>query len=332
MVADGGSGEDEFIGRFFRPIATDAAARGLLDDAAILTPPADCDLVLTKDAVVAGVHFFPEDPPASIARKVMRVNLSDLAAKGARPLGALLALALPRDVTGAWMEAFSAGLGADADFYGCPILGGDTVHTPGPLTLSITAFGAVPRGRFVPRTGARPDQAIIVSGTIGDAALGLQWRLDPARPGFARLDADTIAHLADRYLHPRPRLPLAGALRDHAAAGMDVSDGLIGDVAKMLSASGCGGRIFAARVPLSTAARAAIAAEPALFATALTGGDDYEIAATIPFAEVDAFLAAALAAGVPCTIIGETRAQSGLDLLDPAGDPMVLERLSFSHF
>ncbi|MFG1395525.1 thiamine-phosphate kinase [Roseixanthobacter pseudopolyaromaticivorans] len=332
MVADGGSGEDEFIGRYFRPIATDAAARGLLDDAAILTPPADCDLVLTKDAVVAGVHFFPDDPPASIARKVMRVNLSDLAAKGARPLGALLALALPRDVTGAWMEAFSAGLGADADFYDCPILGGDTVHTPGPLTLSITAFGAVPRGRFVPRTGARPDQAIIVSGTIGDAALGLQWRLDPARAGFAGLDTKDIAHLADRYLHPQPRLPLAGALRDHAAAGMDVSDGLIGDVAKMLSASGCGGRIFAARVPLSEAARAAIAAEPALFATALTGGDDYEIAATIPLAEVDAFLAAAQTAGVPCTIIGETRAQSGLDLLDPAGNPMVLERLSFSHF
>ncbi|OYY21984.1 MAG: thiamine-phosphate kinase [Azorhizobium sp. 35-67-15] len=332
MVADGGSGEDEFIGRFFRPIATDAAARGLLDDAAILTPPADCDLVLTKDAVVAGVHFFPDDPPASIARKVMRVNLSDLAAKGARPLGALLALALPRDVTGAWMEAFSAGLGADADFYSCPILGGDTVRTPGPLTLSITAFGAVPHGRFVPRTGARPNQAIIVSGTIGDAALGLQWRLDPARPGFTALDPAHVAHLADRYLHPQPRLALAGALRDHAAAGMDVSDGLVGDVAKMLSASGCGGRIFAGRVPLSLAARAAIAAEPALFATALTGGDDYEIAATLPLGEVEAFLAAARAVGIPCTVIGETRAQSGLDLLGPAGDPMVLEQLSFSHF
>ncbi|MFG1428386.1 thiamine-phosphate kinase [Roseixanthobacter glucoisosaccharinicivorans] len=332
MVADGGSGEDEFIGRFFRPIARDAAARGLLDDAAILTPPADCDLVLTKDAVVAGVHFFPDDPPASIARKVMRVNLSDLAAKGARPLGALLALALPRDVTGAWMEAFSAGLGADADVYGCPILGGDTVRTPGPLTLSITAFGAVPRGRFVPRTGARPDQAIVVSGTIGDAALGLQWRLDPARPGFAGLDAALIAHLADRYLHPQPRLALAGALRDHAAAGMDVSDGLVGDVAKMLAASGCGGRIHAGRVPLSAAARAAIAAEPALFATALTGGDDYEIAATLPFAEVDAFLAAAREAGIFCTVIGETRAEEGLDLLDGAGNSMVLEQRSFSHF
>ncbi|HQS10779.1 MAG TPA: thiamine-phosphate kinase [Xanthobacteraceae bacterium] len=332
MVADGGSGEDEFIGRFFRPIATDAAARGLLDDAAILTPPADCDLVLTKDAVVAGVHFFPDDPPASIARKVMRVNLSDLAAKGARPLGALLALALPRDVTGAWMEAFSAGLGADADLYGCPILGGDTVRTPGPLTLSITAFGAVPRGRFVPRTGARPDQAIVVSGTIGDAALGLQWRLDPARPGFAALDPAHIAHLADRYLHPQPRLALAGALRDHAAAGMDVSDGLVGDVAKMLSASGCGGRIFAARVPLSLAARAAISAEPALFATALTGGDDYEIAATLPLAEVEAFLAAAREAGIPCTVIGETRAEGGLDLLGPDGTHIVLDQLSFSHF
>ncbi len=327
-----GSGEDDIIARFFRPIATNPAARGLFDDAAVLTPPPGCDLVLTKDALVAGVHFFADDPPASVARKALRVNLSDLAAKGARPLGALLALALTRPMDSAWLEAFAAGLGADAALHGCPILGGDTVSTPGPISISITALGTVPSGQFVPRTGAAPGQAIVVSGTIGDAALGLQWRLDPTRTGFATLAREAQAHLADRYLHPQPRLALADTLRAHAAAAMDVSDGLVGDITKMLSASGCGGTLYAAQVPLSDAARAAIALEPALLATALSGGDDYEIAATVPSAKLAAFMAAAAAAGVPVAVIGETRAEGGLDIVGPGGVPLHLERGSFSHF
>lgn len=327
-----GSGEDDIIARFFRPIATSPAARGLFDDAAVLTPPPGCDLVLTKDALVAGVHFFADDPPASVARKALRVNLSDLAAKGGRPLGALLALALTRPMDAAWLEAFAAGLGADAALHGCPILGGDTVSTPGPISISITALGTVPSGQFVPRTGAAPGQAIVVSGTIGDAALGLQWRLDPMRVGFATLAPEAQAHLADRYLHPQPRLALADTLRAHAAAAMDVSDGLVGDITKMLSASGCGGTLYAAQVPLSDAARAAIALEPALLATALSGGDDYEIAATVPSAKLAAFMASAAAAGVPVAVIGETRAEGGLDIVGPGGVPLHLERGSFSHF
>ncbi|OYX86632.1 MAG: thiamine-phosphate kinase [Azorhizobium sp. 35-67-5] len=326
------SGEDDIIARFFRPIATSPAARGLFDDAAVLTPPPGCDLVLTKDALVAGVHFFADDPPASIARKALGVNLSDLAAKGAKPLGALLALALPRPMDAAWVEAFAAGLGTDALLHGCPILGGDTVSTPGPLSISITALGTVPTGRFVPRTGSAPGQAIVVSGTIGDAALGLQARLDPNRAGFAALAPEALAHLADRYLHPQPRLALADALRAHAAAAMDVSDGLVGDIAKMLAASGCGGTLFAAQVPLSEAARAAISAEPALRATALSGGDDYEIAATIPLEALVGFRAEAEAAGVPVTVIGHTREGAGLDLVGADGAPLYLERGSFSHF
>lgn len=328
----GESGEDDIIARFFRPIATSPAARGLLDDAAVLTPPAGCDLVLTKDALVAGVHFFADDPPASIARKALGVNLSDLAAKGARPLGALLALAMPRPLDAGWVEAFAAGLGTEAARHGCPILGGDTVSTPGPLSVSITALGTVPTGHFVPRTGSAPGQAIVVSGTIGDAALGLQARLAPARAGFATLAPDALAHLADRYLHPRPRLALADALRTHAAAAMDISDGLVGDITKMLTASRCGGTLLVAQVPLSDAARAAIALEPALLATALTGGDDYEIAATVPLTALDAFLAAAQVAGVPATVIGQTREGEGLDLVGPDGTPLHLGRGSFSHF
>lgn len=328
----GGSAEDRFIARFFRPIAGSTAALGLLDDAALFSPAEGTDLVLTKDAVVGGVHFFPDDSPASIARKALRVNLSDLAAKGAAPVGALLALALPKGTPDAWMEAFAEALGADAATYGCPILGGDTVSTPGPVTITITALGAVPKGAFVPRTGARPGQSILVSGTIGDAALGLKLRQDAAHPAFAGLSDAQRGHLLDRYLHPQPRLALAPVLRAHAASAMDVSDGLAGDVAKMLKVSGCGGHIEARRVPLSAAAAAVVKADPSLLATALSGGDDYEIAACVPHGAVQAFTAAAALAGVPVALIGETRAGEGLSVADAGGHDMDLGAGSYSHF
>ncbi|MBB6309615.1 thiamine-phosphate kinase [Xanthobacter tagetidis] len=327
----GGSGEDRLIARFFRPIAG-AGALGLRDDAALLSPPEGCDLVLTKDAVVAGVHFFADDAPASVARKALRVNLSDLAAKGAAPLGALLALALPKGTGEAWVAAFADGLGADAVAFGCPILGGDTVATPGPVTITITALGAVPKGGFVPRTGARPGQAILVSGTIGDAALGLKLRQGPNDVPFGDLDAEQRGHLLDRYLHPQPRLALAPVLRAYAAAAMDVSDGLAGDAAKMLAASGCGGVIEARRVPLSAAAARVTAGRAELLRTALTGGDDYEILACVPHAAVPAFTAEAARAGVPVTLIGETRGGEGLDVIGPDGVALDLGSGSFSHF
>lgn len=326
-----GSGEDHFIARFLRPLAKSPAALAFLDDTALLPTPAAADLVLTKDALVAGVHFFPDDPPASIARKALGVNLSDLAAKGAAPLGALLALVLPPDTGADWMEAFSAGLGEDADRYGCPLLGGDTVRTPGPLTISVTAIGAVPRGRFVPRTGAAPGQAILVSGSIGDAALGLHLRLEPQRLGFASLPLAHREHLRHRYLIPQPRLALAEMLRTHATCAMDVSDGLVGDIAKMLAASGCGGWIESAAVPLSNAAAAVIAAEPDLMATALTGGDDYEIACTVPLDQVEAAISLAAQCGVAVHLIGETRAVPGFEVIGPDGTPLRFERTSYSH-
>ncbi|MGE4371804.1 MAG: thiamine-phosphate kinase [Xanthobacter sp.] len=340
----GGSGEDSFIARFFRPHAGAPAALGLQDDAALLAPPEGHELVLTKDALVAGVHFFPDDPPASIARKAMRVNLSDLAAKGAVPLGALLALAVPKDGAGrsaeeqaggqadAWMAAFAEALGADCRHYGCPLLGGDTVSTPGPLTLSITALGSVPKGQFVPRTGAKAGQAIVVSGTIGDAALGLMLRQSPSHPAFTVLNDEQRAHLLDRYLHPQPRLALAPALRAHAAAAMDVSDGLAGDLAKMLAASGCGGRLDAGRVPLSSAAAAVVQADSSLLRTVLGGGDDYEILATMPHGALPQFVSSAAEMGISVYHIGEACAASGLSIHDRDGQPMELDGGSFSHF
>ena len=336
-MADGSSaakpsGEEALIARLFAPIATHVGALGLKDDAALLSVPPGHELVLTKDALVAGVHFFADDPPEAIARKAMRVNLSDLAAKGARPLGVMLAFAIPPDMDANALDAFARGIGADAALYDAPLLGGDTVRTPGPFMVSLTAIGAVPTGEMVRRTGARAGQAIVVSGTIGDAALGLALRLVPERPGCAALSEEERAFLLDRYLLPRPRLPLIRALREHASAAMDVSDGLVGDLAKMLAASGIGGEIDAARVPLSPAARRAVEAEPALLDVALTGGDDYEILAVVPHHALSRFHTVATTAGIGVSVIGHTVEGQGLTVRDGEGAPLTFAQGSFSHF
>ncbi len=318
--------EDSLIARYFAPIAGPGGL-GLLDDAALIKPPQGRDLVITVDAVVAGVHFFAVDPPDSIARKALRVNLSDLAAKAAEPLGFTLALALPSDIDQGWLEKFARGLGEDATYYKCPLLGGDTVRIPGPLTISITAFGHVPEGRMVPRTGALPGDRIYVSGTIGDAALGLTFRLAEREPPPGQ------GYLLERYLHPQPRLALRPALLAHASGAMDVSDGLVGDLRKMMRASRVSAAVDLAAVPLSRAARLATEADVSAFDIAVTGGDDYEILATVPEAEANGYEAAARSAGVPVTVIG--RVGSGDDetvfrLADGAVRPF--ERGSFSHF
>src|SRR4030088_2879778 len=230
------SSEDSLIARYFRPLATDPGAFGLMDDAAILRASGD-DIVVTTDAIVEGVHFLPDDPPDTVARKALRVNLSDLAAKGATPAGFLLTLAL-RAADDAWLKPFARGLGEDAGLFGCPLLGGDTVSTPGPLMISITAFGRVPAGRMVHRRGAKPGGRVVVTGTIGDAALGL----DILKGGAAALalagDAAARDMLIGRYRVPQPRTALARVVREHASAAMDVSDGLAGDLAKLCAASG----------------------------------------------------------------------------------------------
>ena len=195
--------------------------------------------MLTADALVAGVHFFADDPPEAIARKALRVNLSDLAAKGARPLGFLLTLALPGDWREAWLEAFADGLGVDAQTYDCPLIGGDTVATPGPLMLSVTAIGSVRQGRMARRTGVKPGDRLYVTGTIGDAAIGLKVRQGRG-PDIPQVDK---AFLLERYLKPEPRLALIGAMAAHANGGMDVSDGFVGDLAKMLAVSGVSARV-----------------------------------------------------------------------------------------
>jgi thiamine-monophosphate kinase len=301
--------EDGLIARFFAPIAGEGAL-GLKDDAARLTPKPDHDLVLTVDALVECVHFLPEDAPGSVARKALGVNVSDLAAKGADPAGFLLSLALPDDWTENWLAEFADGLGQASRDFSCPLLGGDTVKARGPLTLSVTAIGQVPAGRMVLRTTAKPGDAICVTGTVGDAALGLKLRSVPA--WAEGLSPEERGHLADRYLHPRPRHRLTAALRSHASAAMDVSDGLAGDLAKMMRASGVSALIEADRVPLSGAAAKAVQALPDLLDLALTGGDDYEILCAVPEKSLDRFLKEADSVGITLSVIG--RVVSGHDL------------------
>jgi thiamine-monophosphate kinase len=322
------------IAAFFAPLAGEAGLR-LRDDAALLPPPPGRELVLTKDLLVAGVHFFGDDPPAAIARKALRVNLSDLAAKAAEPLGFLLGLALPADWTADWLRSFADGLGADAANYGCPLLGGDTVRTPGPLTISITAIGAVEAHKMVPRNGAKAGDRIYVTGTIGDAALGLRLRRgeggDEAWIGGLS-EADAL-FLRDRYLLPQPRLALRGALAACANAAMDVSDGLAGDLGKMLRLAGMTTTIELASIPLSRTARRALQAAPGLIEAICSGGDDYEIVCAVPTARATSFEAAATAAGISISLLGKASPGAGAPtFVDSDGEPIGLACASFQHF
>lgn len=327
----GASGEDSLIARYFKPLATDPGAFNLVDDAAILKAQGD-DLVVTTDAIVEGVHFLSNDPPDTIARKALRVNLSDLAAKGAEPAGFVLTLAL-RAVDDAWLMPFARGLGEDAGRFGCPLLGGDTVSTPGPLMVSITAFGRLPPGKMVHRSGAKPGDRIVVTGTIGDATLGL----DILKGGAvaAALAGDTAARemLVGRYREPQPRNALAKAVRDHASAAMDVSDGLAGDLAKLCSVSGVSAVIDAPSVPLSAAAAALLARGIVGVERIVSGGDDYEVLCAIPENRFEAFAGEADRAGVAVTPIGRFIAgPSAPRFLDAQGREIALPRLSYSHF
>jgi|SRR5579871_735959 thiamine-monophosphate kinase len=325
------SSEDRLIARYFAPLASDPGAFGLIDDAAAITPSAGCDLVMTTDGVIAGVHFFPDDPPDTISRKALRMNLSDLAAKGARPIGFLMAIALPSAVDDAWLAAFAQGLGEDARRYDCPLLGGDTDHTPGPLSVSIAAFGEVPHGGMVRRSSARVGDCVVVTGTIGDSALGVRLRRDADLAAKWQLTEAMQAQLKQRYLLPEPRNALADVVLHHASAAIDVSDGLAGDLAKLCRASAVAAAIDVVRVPLSEAARAAAAAEPALIEAMLTGGDDYEIVVTLAPEKLQAFRAEAERVGVAVSEIGRIAAGEGARFLR-GGKALAFARPSYSHF
>lgn len=274
-----GSGEFDLISRYLAPLSG-LGAYGLTDDAAVLTPPEGKDLVFTKDALIAGVHFFADDPPDLIARKAMRVNLSDLAAMGAEPLGYLLALAFPKDMANidGWMAKFSRGLKRDQEEFGWSLYGGDTVSTSGPLMISLTAIGIVGRGQALKRSGAKPGDHIYVSGTLGDAAFGLKCLKDE----FAATKTSVTKPLIDRYHLPRPRLGLGQRLSAIATSTMDISDGLAGDLRHICALSGFGAEIEAELIPLSDEVGKLLESFPAYKNLIWNGGDDYELLFTAP--------------------------------------------------
>lgn len=330
-MASGASGEDSLIARYFKPLATDPGAFGLEDDAAVLRARG-ADIVVTTDAIVEGVHFLPGDPPDTLARKALRVNLSDLAAKGASPAGFLLTLAL-RHADDDWLAAFASALGEDAKSFLCPLLGGDTVSTPGPQTISITAFGRVAEGRMVHRSGAKVGDHVMVTGTIGDAALGLDILNGGAVTSALAGDQAAKEMLISRYRVPQPRNALAEAVREYASAAMDVSDGLAGDLTKLCAASGVSAAIETPLVPTSKPAAALLARGVINLEALISGGDDYEILCTVSKDHVAVFTRDAARAGIAVTPIGKVIAEQGAPrFMDAHGNAIALRRLSYSHF
>ena len=316
-------GLDEFerIARFFAPLAGPDAL-GLKDDVALIEGPPGTEYVLTTDAIVEGIHFFPTDPPRQIARKLLRVNLSDLAAKGATPLGYLLTTALTPAQDDVWLTAFARGLAADQKEFGLALFGGDSTRTKGAVTLSATLIGRIAAGRAMLRGGARPGDALYVSGTLGDAALGLK----ALNGEVERLSPAHRAHLVARYRLPQPRLELGKALIGIAHAAMDISDGLVADLGHMCDVAKVGAVVEAARLPLSAAARAVLKADPGLIRTVLTGGDDYEILFAAPPS------ARRRLAEFPVTEIGRIEAGKGVTVLGRDGRPLPVEEAGYRHF
>jgi thiamine-monophosphate kinase len=320
-------GEFERIRRFYQPLAGPGGL-DLLDDAALIDCTAGKRLVVTADAIVEGVHYLPEDPPALVARKLLRVNLSDLAAMGARPLHYLLTTALPDRLGADWLAGFAAGLGEDQRRFGIDLLGGDSVSTPGPAALSLTAIGEVAAGTEIRRSGARPGDRVWVSGAIGDAFLGLAV-LRGAHPGLA---AEHRAALIERYRLPEPRVELGPRLAGIAHAMIDVSDGLLADLGHVCEASHVAAVVELDSLPLSPAARHVMAAEPGLGPRLAAGGDDYELLFAAPAAATIAVEALSAELGLALTPIGWTEPGLGVRLVDAAGRTVGVDAAGYRHF
>lgn len=328
MAGQNGLGEFELIARYLAPLTSEApGAYGLRDDAAIIRVPDGHDLVVTTDAMIEGIHFLKSDGAERIARKLLRVNLSDLAAKGAEPIGYQLVLGLPEPLDEAWVAAFAAGLAMDQTTFKCPLHGGDTTRSPAGLVLAITAFGAVPSGRILRRGGALPGDDLYVTGSIGDAALGLEVKLNN------RLFSSAAAMFFDARLHlPSPRLAFGTGLRGLAHAAMDVSDGLVQDVGHIAVASGLLAILEADSVPLSLATRQVLAQDPGLLPAVLGGGDDYELVFAAPPEAAASIRALSETVGLNATKIGWLEIGEGTRVLDAAGNPLELDHTGFQHF
>ncbi len=332
-------GEEAIIQTYLEPLAAGfAGALGLKDDCAVLSPAAGMDLVLKTDPIAEGVHFLADDAPADIGWKALAVNVSDLAAKGARPVAYLMALSFPTAPSRGWMAGFAAGLAEAQAAFGITLAGGDTDRRPGPVTISITVLGEVPHGGMIQRATARAGDALYVTGTLGEAALGLKFRLEPGLADRLSLSDDDRQSAIDRYRRPQPRLALREAVRAHARAAMDLSDGLAKDLGRMARASGCGARVALQDLPLGAAGAAAVAADGAHWRDVVASGDDYELLiAVAPDRMADFERAAAEAradgeGGVAVTRIGTMTSEGGVHLFKPDGSLFVPTRGGWDHF
>ena len=310
-------GEFERIEQILRPLASgDPGSLNLADDAALIDAEPGQQIVVTTDTMVDTVHFLAGTPPDSLAAKLLRVNLSDLAAMGARPFAYLLTTALPRNLGDDWLAAFARGLADDQERHSVHLIGGDSVSTSGQLSVGITAFGRVPSGQALRRDGARSGHGIYVTGTPGDAALGLQLLRQKRTHG---LSVDDAEYLTGRYQRPTPRLEVGQRLVGIASAAIDISDGLAGDLGHICSASGVAATVVASRMPRSKPADKLLELNPELTHAALAGGDDYELLVTVA-SQNEAGLAAIRAeCGVPITRIGAIIAGDAPRILDDAG-------------
>ncbi len=325
-----GGGEFDYIARRLAPLSAGfPGAAGLTDDGAVIAPMPGCELAVTSDTLISGVHFPADEDPRLVAAKALRVNLSDLAAMGARARAYMLNIVWPKDAGSDLRERFAGGLGDEQALFGVHLIGGDTTSSPGPWVITITAFGDVPYGRTVRRSGAQAGDLAVVTGTIGDAWLGLQARLG-AR---GRLDAAHEAFMANRFTRPEPRMALADALRDHAHGAIDISDGLLADCGHIARASGLRLALNLEDVPLSEAASAWLAAQPDAKQARLhlaTGGDDYELALAVPPGRIDALRA--LARPLALTVVGAfTDGPAGLEVTW-RGEKVTPGKTGFTHF
>lgn len=320
-------GEFGRIREFFAPLAG-LGALNLIDDAALLDCPAGYRLVVTVDQLVEGVHFLADDPPDLIAKKLMRRNLSDLAAMGATPRHYLLTSALPASHSDDWVRRFAEGLAEDQHRFGLALLGGDSTSTPGPASLTLTAIGHVAAGKEIRRTGARSGDRLWVTGTIGDAYLGLR----ALRGEFADLPAEPREALIARYRLPEPRCTLGPMLIGIAHAMIDVSDGLVADLGHVCETSGVAATVELPLVPLSRAARALADRDAAILPALVTGGDDYELLFAAPPELDDEIASLSQSLGLPITRIGAFEAGEGVRMIDAAGKDVPIDVSGWRHF
>lgn len=321
-------GEFALIAELLAPLATSRHAFGLKDDAATLPMRAGKDIVVTVDAIISGVHFLATDPPETVAQKALRVNLSDLAAKGATPAGYLMSLSLPPGIDMKWLRAFASGLKNDQRQFALSLLGGDTTATPGPLAIAITAFGFVPKGKMLRRAGAKPGDLVFVTGTIGDGAGGLAVAKGEGRG----LSNAVLNHLLYRYRIPQPRTGLGPLLRGVASASADVSDGLLADLGHIAEASKVRAVVEAVAVPRSGALHALWGDGQEALIKAVTGGDDYEVVFTAPPNAERKVMAAAAESGVTISRIGHVEKGTGVILRDMAGKPIKIAAKGWTQF